>query len=134
MTKQIFLIDFAISFFHFSSIFFVIKLRKYLIMTNIINLNILKKFYNLINAINKIAQNISTKFSFSRYNVDFVFTISIFLHKIFNTQFTINLLFDFFLNSIISLNLEFHTFCNTFFNSFQNFISIFNNFLINFIV
>ena len=151
MTKQTFLIDFAISSFHFLSIFFVIELRKYLIMTNVIdneNSNILKKshnnfnnininakiFYDLMNAINKIAQNISTKFSFSRYNVDFVFIISIFLHKILNTRFTFNSLFDFFSNSTISSNLKFHTFRNTFFNSFQNFISnVFNNFLINFI-
>ena len=135
MTKQIFLIDFAISFFHFSSIFFVIELRKYLIMTNIMNSensNILKtfynnfnnininakKFYDLMNAINEIAQNISTKFLFSRYNVDFVFIISILLYKIFNTRFTFNSLFDFFLNSIISSNLKFYTFRNIFFNSF----------------
>ena len=71
MTKQTFLIDFAISFFHFLFIFFVIKLRKYFIMINIIdnensnnlkkfydnfnNINInAKKFYNLMNAINEI--------------------------------------------------------------------------------
>ena len=131
MTKQIFLIDFAISSLYFSSIFFVIEFRKYLIMTNIINnenLNTLKKsynnlnnininakiFYNLMNAINEIAQNILTKFSFSHYNVDIVFIILIFLYKISNTRFTFNSLFDFLLNSTISSNLKFYTFRNTF--------------------
>ena len=146
------MIDFAISSFHFSSTFFVIALRTYFIITNIIdneNSNTLKKFhnnfnnindnakkfYNLMNAINEITQDISIEFSFFRYNVDFDFTISTFLHEIFNTRFTFNSLFDVFLNSIISSSLKFHTFRNTFFNSFQNFISnVFDNFLINFIV
>ena len=146
------MIDFTISSLHFLSTFCVIELRTYLIMTNVIdneNSNILKKShnnfnnindntkksYNLMNAINEIAQNISIEFSFSRYNVDFDFTISTFLHEISNTRFTFNSLFDVFLNSTISSNLKFHTFRNTFFNSFQNFISnVFDNFLINFIV